>query len=742
MTHLPQLILDLAVILGVAAIVTFLFRIIKQPVVLGYIAAGIIVGPYTPPIFSVVDKGSVAIWAELGVIFLMFALGLEFSFRRLAKVGISATATAILQIVTMVILGFVCAKALGWSSMNAIFLGCMISISSTTIIIKALEELGLKSKKFSELVFGILIVEDLAAIIMLVALSNMITQESASGVGLLISAAKLGLVVGAWLIFGMFVVPRFVNAVGERGNDEMMLVVSIGLCLGLVAVSARFGYSVALGAFIMGSILAETNKAQHIEHLIAPLKDLFGAVFFVSVGMMLDPSIIVSHFGSVMLICMVIITGKILSVSIGALGTGQSLTTSVYSGLSMAQIGEFSFIIATLGLSYKAIDEILYPIIVSASLITTFTTPYLIKLAPTLTKFIEDKSSKRILSLLDHYQMWFQRRSLVRSSDPNTAKRLIRWGANAIVVITLFLSSGDRLIPILRPMIGDEVWTRSLCWLGTFLVASPFILAMFTTYGPNVRRVDIAVRRKRFAIVDPSFLISRLATIFLIGFVSVEFFAPWLTLALTISASVLIFVVFRRHVEGYYTWFESEFVSGLSNPQMADTKALGTHQHLAPWDIQLAEIEVGSSSVMTGQSLAELHLRETFGINVVVIMRSHENIVAPRASERIYPMDKLLCFGTDEEIDQFRAEIEKSKDVPQKVQAGFELRRILIDAKTSYAGNSILNSGIGKVYNCIVVGLERSGERIRSPRSELEIMVGDILWIVGDQKNLLKLQRS
>ncbi len=377
--HLPPLIQDLSVILGVAAVITFLFRLMKQPLVLGYIVAGIIVGPYTPPVFSVVDVESVKVWAELGVIFLMFSLGLEFSFRRLAKVGISAGLTAVIQIVTMIVLGNITAKFLGFTSMDGVFLGCMIAISSTTIIIKALEEQGLKTKRFAELVFGILIVEDLAAIVMLVALASIASKSTISSMDLLGAGAKLALVVGSWIVIGMFVVPRLVRAVGRRGNNEMMIVFSLGLCLALVSLSAYFHYSVALGAFIMGSILAETREVHRIEELVGPLKDVFGAVFFVSVGMLLDPQIILSNGPSILLICAVIIFGKVISVVLGTILTGQPLGTAVSCGFSMAQIGEFSFIIATLGLSFGAIRPELYPMIVAASLITTFTTPYMIR---------------------------------------------------------------------------------------------------------------------------------------------------------------------------------------------------------------------------------------------------------------------------------------------------------------------------------------------------------------------------
>jgi Kef-type K+ transport system membrane component KefB/Trk K+ transport system NAD-binding subunit len=389
--HLPQLIIDLAVILGVAAFVTYVFRLIRQPVVLGYIVAGVIVGPYTPPLFMVGDITSVQVWAELGVIFLMFCLGIEFSFRRLRRVGIGAILTALIQIIFMFGLGILVGPKFGWTGLNAAFLGCMIAISSTTIIIKALEELNLKSKKFAELVFGILIVEDLAAILMLVGLTSVVETDQANLLSMLWAGAKLISMVSLWLILGFQIVPRLMSEISKKGNNEMFVVVSLGLCLGMVTLSGYFHYSAALGAFVMGSILAETKEAHRIESLVSPLKDVFGAVFFVSVGMMLDLQVIVRNPLTIFGLSALIVIGKILAVSLGGLMTRQGAKTSLSAAFTMAQIGEFSFIIANLGLAFKVLEPEILPIIVAASVLTTFTTPYLIKVAPwMISRFVRE----------------------------------------------------------------------------------------------------------------------------------------------------------------------------------------------------------------------------------------------------------------------------------------------------------------------------------------------------------------
>ncbi|MFW7378728.1 MAG: cation:proton antiporter [Oligoflexus sp.] len=741
--HLPDLIQDLAIILGVAAIVTFIFRLIKQPVVLGYIVAGIIVGPYTPPLFKVSDKASIETWAELGVIFLMFALGLEFSFRRLAKVGVSAATTAALQIVTMIFLGYTLAQILGWSTMNAAFLGCMIAISSTTIIIKALEELHLKTRRFAELVFGILIVEDLAAIVMLVALSSIATKASLSGMDLLGVGGKMLLIVGSWLVIGMFIVPRFIHAVSKRGNNEMMIIVSLGLCLALVSLSAYFHFSVALGAFIMGSILAETNQAQRIEELINPLKDVFGAVFFVSVGMLLNPSIIMDNLLTITLICLVVIFGKVLSVSLGALTTGQTMSTSIHSGLSMAQIGEFSFIIATLGLSLNAIDEDIYPIIVAVSLITTFTTPYFIRAAPAVTSFVENNLPQPLRISIDEYGAWFQRRSTMSSFSQSFYLRLIRWAASAIMVITIFVFSARRLAPWIENSFVAGNQGRTLAWVFAFIISSPFIWGMasaFRSKSPDGKSV------RDFTYTGSLFL-SRLLAILLVGFLSSEFFPTWIALMITIFAAAGLLVLLKKRLEAYYHWFEEKFLSGI-NTQTSNHPAAAappSHAHLLPWEAHLVAIPVEADCNLVGQSLATIRVRERFGVSIVVIKRGNRDLITPNAHDLIFPGDTLLCFGNDEELERFSAEAKQNPTPKSKMEADsnqYSLGQIELDEQSKLVGSTIRDSDFQSTYHAMVVGVERGDTRIENPRSDLRLEKGDRLWIVGEISQIKTLQAN
>lgn len=401
--HLAPLIRDLAVILGVAGLMSLLFQKIRQPVVLGYILAGVIVGPHTPPFQLVTDLPSIQTWAELGVIFLMFTLGLEFSFRKLAKVGGSAMVTASTEVLFFLPAGFFLGRALGWSFMDSVFLGGMLSISSTTIIIKALEELNLKKHRFAELIFGVLIVEDLFAILLLVALGTIAATHAVSPLGLSIAGLQLISVAGGWFVVGYLLVPRFMKVIGRTGSDEMLTIFSLGLCLALVVFASYFHYSTALGAFVMGSILAESSLIHKIEKNMASLRDLFGAIFFVSIGMLIDPRVLRDHWSSVAIICAFTITGKILSTGLGALVSGQSVRNSVRVGFGLAQIGEFSFIIAQLGVTLGAISDFVYPVAVAVSLVTTLTTPYLIGISDRAAGFLESALPEGLRSRLNRY---------------------------------------------------------------------------------------------------------------------------------------------------------------------------------------------------------------------------------------------------------------------------------------------------------------------------------------------------
>ena len=733
--HLPILIQDLAAILGIAALATFIFRLTKQPVVLGYIVAGIIVGPFTPSIVSVGDVDSIKIWAELGVIFLMFALGLEFSFRRLARVGFSATLAVSFQILIMLFLGYYLGLYMNFSPLSSMFIGAMICISSTTIIIKTFGELGLNSKRFAELVYGRLIVEDLAAIIIIVALTGLATQESFSGIELLLTAGNMGLVVGTWLVVGIFLVPRFVKAVRARGNDEMLLIMSLGLCLALVSVSVHFKYSAALGAFIMGSIIAETDDSHHIGTLLSPLKDVFGAIFFVSVGMLLNPTVIFENWQTVAVISCVIIVGKIFTVSLGSLLTGQTIRTSINTGFSMAQIGEFSFIIAAVGLSYGGMDESLYPIIVACSLITTFTTPYLIKLAGPTASSLEKHLPQRLTLTHEAYIAWLQRQSSSSKVGAEFYIQLVRWGMNAILVVVFFIVSADKFLPLLKQKIPKLDGAQYVAWLFTILSSAPFIWAMFNSFKS---KKDEAFTKSSFRLrsLPKAKILSRFATVILIGAVSSKFIPTWLAILVCILLSSVLFFIFRNQIESYYRWFENSFLAGISTEHANGKNSFKKPDHLIPWNAHLAEVPVNQGCMLIGKTLAETKIREQFNVNLVVIRRGDKDISIPGAQERIFPNDILLCVGTDEDLEKFNETISESTEKNQTNPNTYLLKPIEVPEGSDFDNLSIKDSKIRETFGCLVVGLERSGRRFISPGSDLVMQKHDLIWVVGDIKAL------
>lgn len=739
MNHIPQLIIDLAVILGVAAIVTYVFRKINQPVVLGYIVAGIIVGPYTHPFFSIVDVDSLKTLAELGVIFLMFALGLEFSFRRLAKVGVSAAGTAIIQIIVMITLGLTTAKLLGWTNMDSIFLGCMIAISSTTIIIKAFEELGLKKKRFAELVFGILIVEDLAAILMIVALTNISLTSSFNGIELLIAGGKLAVVVGAWFLIGIFLVPRLVKKVGQQNNSEMLVVVAIALCLGLVALASYFNYSVALGAFIMGSIIAESPEAKRIEHLVEPLKDIFGAVFFVSVGMLLDPNAILNNLGAILLISAVIIFGKLSSVTFGSILTGQRVPNALQTGFSLAQIGEFSFIIATLGISFKVIDDKLYPIIVTASIITTFTTPYLIKASINISQKIENKIPKKINEYINSYINRFQKFSIIEEKQKTFNLKIMKWFLNLIAIITIYSIISVKFEPFINEYVESEKLSKLFSWITAFLIAAPSTWAMLNTFqcNPNDLSTQKSLRIKALVL-----FVSRIITILIIGSLSLTFIPSLISVSIVIIASLIFLLFFRRQISQYYAWFETQFKSNFN--QELSKPMTDMNSKLAPWDAHLIEINVPNNSFISGKSIIESNLRDLYGINIVGILREESSFISPKPKEIIFPGDILLCFATDEEIEQLRQEIEKSTKENNKTKEVIDycLQKFIIKKESYLNGILIKDTKISEDYHCTIVGIERENVRIKNPKADSILKEDDILWIVGENQMLESIRNN
>lgn len=728
--HLYPLISDLGLILMTAGIAVLLFKKIKQPLVLGYLIAGFLAGSHFDFFPSITDHKSVEVWAEIGVIFLLFSLGLEFSFKKLMKVGGTASITAITQIVFMVCIGYIVGQAMDWSKMDSIFLGVILSISSTTIILRAFDELGVKGKKFAGIVFGALIVEDIVAILMMVLLSTIAVSQQFSGGELLQSVLKLIFFLTLWFVGGIFFIPTLLKKARNLLTDEMMLIISIALCLMMVMLAAQVGFSPALGAFIMGSIIAETTQAERIEHLVKPVKDLFGAVFFVSVGMLINLDTLVEYAVPVAIITVVTAVGKAFSSTIGALLSGQPLKQSVQTGMSLAQIGEFSFIIATLGMTLKVTSDFLYPIVVAVSAITTFTTPFLIKWSTAFSETLERVLPKKWVRLIDKY-----------SSNNDSIKSVSDWQIflrstfsqviiHSVIIVAIILLSSEYI----SPMVAGSKFSNALAALITLVVLSPFFWAL------SLRRVAVnqtqrlmAERKYRGPIV--MIILLRMAlTLFYLGFLLNTFFSPVIAFIALIIALVVYFV-FPKKLNQQYHRIENHFISNLNAREII--KAGRSRRDLTPWDGHMTTFEVAKESNIAGKTLAQLQLREQMGINIAFIKRGEISINIPSRNERLFPGDELCVIGTDNQVAEFEKYLDEHEMAAPEKKKDDDLVLKQVELKNEeFIGKSIRESKIREKTHGLVVGIERNRKRMLNPESDIILEPNDILWVVGNKKLL------
>lgn len=732
MDHLPGLIRDLGLILGAAAVVTLLFRWLKQPTVLGYILVGVLVGPHFSLFPGIADTEGIEVWAQIGVIFLLFSLGLEFSFKKLMKVGGSASITAIIEVIVMLVLGYLTGKMLGWQTMDSIFLGGILSISSTTIVIRAFEELGVKGKKFAGLVFGVLVVEDLVAIVLLVLLSTVAVSRQFSGVDMLFSIVKLVFFLVIWFVTGIFFLPSLLRRARNFMTDEMLLIASIALCLLMVVLATNVGFSPALGAFIMGSILAETTLGGKIEHLTASVKDLFGAVFFVSVGMLINPQMIVTYTGPIAIITVVTILGQSLSTLGGALISGQPLKTSVQAGMSLGQIGEFSFIIATLGLTLKVTSDFLYPIAVAVSAITTFTTPYLIKSSGSFYSWLNKKLPVRIVDSIDRYSSSAQTIKSVSDWRLVIRANLMQATIHTILIFGIVLIMSRYVLPY-----WGTGWVANISGpVVTLLVISPFLWALAIR---KVQSAAIARLKNNSRYRGPLYMLRTLRialALFFVGFLINSFFSYHLAL-IALVCFVLLMLFSYKKLQAVYDRIEKRFFKNLNHKE--EQEAIESGAHLVPWDAHIFNTVLTPDFTGIGKQLLELQFRETIGVNIAKIKRGNFTINVPDRFERIYPGDELFVIGTDEQVEAFKKYMElNSRTIVNYSSAEPEvsLTPLEIIPGSELDGASIKESAIRERTKGLIVGIERGAERIINPESSVVLQANDLLWIVGNEKRI------
>ncbi len=735
MQHLPNLINDLALILAAAAGVSLIFRKLRQPVVLGYIIAGLLVGPQVKLFPTIVETESIQIWADIGVIFLLFGLGLEFSFKKLLAVGPVALVTALVELTCTMFLGYTIGRALSWSNMDSLFLGGILSIASTTIIIKAFDELGVKTQKFTSIVTGVLVIEDLAAVVLMVILSTLSISRSFHGAEMIGSVFKLSFFLVLWFVSGIFFLPTLLKRLQKLLNEESLLIVSLALCFLMVLLSASAGFSPALGAFIMGSILAETTKAEKIDHLLKPVKDLFGAIFFVSVGMLLNPTMISQYYLPVILAVLVLLLGKPLFVIFGSLISGQPLKIAVQSGMSLSQIGEFSFIIATLGLSLRVTSEFLYPVAVTVSVITTFTTPFMIKWSTRVAQRLEVLLPVAWTAKLNRYSVGAQ-----NISEESDWKKLIRfYGINivvfSVIIITIILLSTSYLLPFFSHYQGS----RAITSVVTLILLSPFLWALAFRRTQAQAYAKIWSQPLQRGPLVALILLRILLMLFYIGFLFDRLYSPFVAM-LGVLCSMVVLAIFYKRLKNFYSKIELRFLNNLNERE--DQQSLNAE--LAPWDTHLASFTMDPRSPYVGSTLQESRIREEFGVNIAIIERGDLVINVPSRDERLYPFDVLSVIGTDEQLKKFREYLESVKgDSGILVQKQIvSLQHFVVQPKSVLLGKSIRHSGIREKTKGLVVGIERKGKHILNPESDFIFEVNDVVWVVGNEKRISVLARE
>ena len=752
---MESLISDLALILILAGVVTLLFKRLKQPLVLGYIVAGFLAGPHMPYTPSVTDMSSIHTWADIGVIFLMFTLGLEFSFKKIVKMGMGPVIAACCVMFCMISVGTAVGHVFGWSNMNSLFLGGMLAMSSTTIIYKAFDDLGIRQQKFAGEVLSVLILEDILGILLMVVLSALAASQKFEGSELVVSLLQLAFFLILCFVVGVYVVPLFLRKTQRWMNRETLLIVSIGLCFLLVVCATKAGYSSAFGAFMMGSILAETVQAESIERVVSPVKDLFGAIFFVSVGMLVDPAILVQYWLPILVICVAIIAGQAVFGTASFLLSGQPLRTAIQGGFSLAQIGEFAFIIASMGVSLHVTSDFLYPVVVAVSIITTFLTPYMIRAARPAYSLLERVVPAPVLRRIDHTESHGPIHGHSGDAVDSTRylwKSLLRalttqMGAYLTLSIAVILLSFALLLPLSRATFGHWVG-NAVCGLLTLFAAAPFLRAIVMRKNRSeewktLRRRGKANRTGLWLTFCVRYAIAAALVYYVLDFLSPFWWVWHVGVALLVVGTMLA----SRGVKWMSIKLERTFLQNLRSREVKARQESGGEPayagRLTSRNVHLAELELPESSAWAGYKLSELAFGHSDGVMIAAVVRGEHRINIPDGETMLFPSDKLEVIGSDESMEAFAARMQSELrtdlvDASRRLQ----LRRLLIREGSPFVGQTLSESGIRAVYHCMVVGFEDADGNIVTATADRTIHRGDAMWIVGEDDNVRRLLKG
>lgn len=744
MSELPYLVKDLALILVVAGVVTIVFKKLKQPLVLGYVVAGFLVSPHMPYTMSVVDKADISTWGDIGVMFLLFSLGLDFSFKKILKMGMSPVIATCSVVFCMMMLGIVAGHAFGWSRMDCIFLGGMLAMSSTTIIYKAFDDLGLRQQRFAGLVMSVLILEDILAIVLMVMLSALAIGGNPDGGEMLGSVMKIGFFLILWFVVGIFLIPWMLRSMRKLINNETLLIVSLGLCCAMAVLSTKVGFSSAFGAFVMGSILAETVEADRIIRLVEPVKNLFGAVFFVSVGMLVDPHVLVEYAVPIACLVLTILVGQAVFGTFSFMLSGQPLKPAMQCGFSMAQIGEFSFIIASLGLSLGVIGEFLYPVVVAVSVITTFLTPYMIRAANPCYGMLERRLPGRWIAALNNVTLsrrpantgrkW---KSLLMQMLRVTVIYAILSGAAIALMFTFFL-------PFIRHVL-PHWWANAVCGLATLLMISPFLRAivMKKNHSEEFKALWAESVYNRFPLVFT--ILVRLAVASAFVFYICNYLTRFTNaLMISIALAAVALMIISRSLKRRSIKMERMFLQNLRSREIA-AEVMGRKRplyegRLLDRDVHIADFDVPEDSLWGGKTLRQLGLGSKYGVHVSSILRGILRINIPNGDTIIFPCDKIQAIGSDDQLTAFGSALvrEVRQKDPDIEKREMKLRQVVIREGGAFAGKTMKESGIRDKFNCMVVGIEEGKENLSRVDPSRILQAGDIVWIVGEEEDIMR----
>lgn len=736
---------DLAIILISAGIFTIICKALKQPAILGYILAGFLISPNLGW-FGVSSQESVHQWSDIGIIFMMFGLGLEFSFKKLLAVGSRALMTAGSKFLGVFITGFIVGQAMSWTVMESIFLAGLLSMSSTVVVLKSYGEMGLMKKPYAGIVFGTLVVEDLIAILLMVLLSTMAISNQFSGGEMLLNLTKLLFFLVLWFVVGIYVIPTLLKKTRRYVNDEILLIVSLGLCFGMVSLATASGFSSALGAFMMGSILSETVENERINKLISPIKDLFGAVFFVSVGMMISPEVIAQHWGVIIILSLIVIITHILFSAVGVILSGGNMDNAVHTGFSLAQLGEFGFIIASVGVGLGVMRGFIYPVIIAVSVITIFTTPYSIKLSDPAYRLLQRRLPKGVLSRIDHPEQTGTSSSEERS---DWKILLTSWGTRiliySVILTALMILSGRVLSPLvskLLPSVG-KAWVSAIQTGLSLILMAPFLYGLGISSG-NERSAEKRLLEKKKGNMWPLLGLTLSKILIAIGFVMAVIarhihLAGWVVFLIVVFGFV--FFIMAKHYFRKYDTFEKRFISNLNYKEEVERRRApvtsAVQKKMRGYDVHIEELVVSPDSSFVGKALKDLPLRSYSGANIIKVTRGTRSFEIPGGGTRLYPNDRILAVGTTRQISRLREMMDDSVRVSPKGtdDSEFKVVSIVLGEDSFLVGKRLGDLNL-RDAGCMIISVMHDGSFITNPRPDTNFSAGDTVWLAGDTDSL------